>query len=47
MRNYFMNVSSHEMTRDFVHNFQELKVITPVLCEYCTGYVSLVLNNMK
>jgi len=39
MRNYFMNVSSQMMTRDFVHTFQESKIITPVLCEYCTGYL--------
>ncbi|XP_065051624.1 RAS guanyl-releasing protein 2-A-like isoform X2 [Rhopilema esculentum] len=39
MRNYFMNVNSHKMTRDFVHCFQETTIITPVLCEYCTGYL--------
>eukprot|EP00794_Sanderia_malayensis_P017574 gene17574-19326_t len=39
MRNYFMNVNSHVMTRDFVHSFQETTIITPVLCVYCTGYL--------
>ena len=43
MRNYFMNVNSHVMTRDFVHAFQEATIITPVLCVYCTGYVSRLL----
>lgn len=37
MVNYFMNASSQEMTKEFLHDFQEQSFYSPHYCVYCMG----------
>jgi len=39
MLNYFMNVNSQEMTKEFLHNFQEHSFYSPHYCVYCMGFL--------
>ncbi|XP_065655585.1 RAS guanyl-releasing protein 2-B isoform X3 [Hydra vulgaris] len=39
MLNYFMNVNSQQMTKEFVHDFQEHGFYSPHYCFYCTGFL--------
>ena len=42
MLNYFMNANAQEMTKEFLHNFQETSFYSPHYCVYCMGFVSII-----
>ena len=44
MLNYFMNANAQEMTKEFLHNFQETSFYSPHYCVYCMGFVSSIYN---
>lgn len=39
MLNYFMNANSQEMTKEFLHDFQEHSFYSPTYCVYCMGFL--------
>jgi len=39
MVNYFMNANSQEMTKEFLHDFQEHAFYSPTYCVYCMGFL--------
>ena len=47
MLNYFMNANSQEMTKEFLHEFQEESFFSPHNCVYCTGFLWGVKNGFK
>ena len=42
MLNYFMNANAQEMTKEFLHNFQENSFYSPHYCVYCMDFVSII-----